>query len=1188
MMRAAVLAACLLALAAGAHAAAAARTFDVTTCTEGHLKLEYVAPRGNDDPIAKCLTSVRLDISSTCQVSLTPLQSSGSHVPGLWAADPDLIGLGPIQNTKWIECPSEARPAIQATTNFASITNPGQKLEAVRRAIIKAFAGHVYGLDEWGNYVHKLEVNDLDFFKGVLMVKRSGDPTYGDYNLMYAVTENTVNLDDVKQDNDVSALSVIEACIDLRQPLNPYDEAEALCLANDVADGPCPANSYPVMMVPDLNEDDEKDTAFKVCGLCPAGTAGDGFGCTSCQAGEYSTIGNDCAKCPIGTYSNAGSSVCIPCPTGTYADTEGTQECLQCPEDSYSWIPGAAACLRCIRGVPEACRGGVCPSGTPEEFKAKSTPATSIVSVSKMGALGSNDVCDLAGEFEIPALTKCTSWKEDSPSLQLAFRVAGDCSIQISPITDPSCADPTDPRTSDVEGNDAYNADVHPYGKTEMRGYYTWDADTDVFSIRSLFGVQIDDHTPKDAAIMLAVEKLAGDELSLKIFGATTNAAKATLFPVVDALPIQPEICTSTLRVLGGDILGATPAPVDACPPGSYYDTEEMCPTCPVGFSCPGNEDPELAKIVPCSPNTYNPFLGFSGDCQECTGLGLDTYTSYAAAQQCDVDRVDLACDSDDYKNEGSFAYEQASQLCQKCAAGTWRNYEASTECEPCPEGTYSAEGDATCKACPPGEYNPLQGLADQFEITGYNCVVCAEGSVALNFATFADATATLGALGDNPLVPGATVCDACPAGTFLPDYKMGCVQCIDDTYRAGDATPENNVCKPIPAGYRLLNAGDKTAIDLCPKGQVSFYTSANQDNGDRVPAGKPEACIACAALADELLTNEWAHTFAPRKGMTQCIPCPGGTIPSNTGSGATYATFSCKACGNGLFRDAYTKSASCAPCGPGKEVGPSSKMACSMCRAGTYMNATRAGKTTTEANTCDLCPIHTYRPAMGALSCLPCPRGTQTSNTGNVECTACPIGYHNNQAGTACEAADKGTFVNTTGAYVSTPCPKGTWNNEQAQDNCNPCAPGKYSNTFGSTECKTCAAGTYSAGQATACKDCRPGYFAPAGAAACSPCKPGTYAPVGTSATCKLCPKGYQCPTNAMKAVGSCPKGTFSNKEGNKQCTPCPTNTYSNGGGAAPTAVMACIKCAPGTNTRGLVGQSKCQVIRPQVKRLF
>ena len=328
MMRAAVLAACLLALAAGAHAAAAARTFDVTTCTEGEALLRGGVWRGGHTCCAQhwwlavgtglgrpgllgsraapvvqpeartaaplvlpphvrppsphpCLqvtssssmsrpgaTTTPLPSASplsawtsapparwehrgacrlrhpparhlaqpaccsgwpaapepcpaaqrrpawhvlpspsvhghprtrtpplspppppSLQVSLTPLQSSGSHVPGLWAADPDLIGLGPIQNTKWIECPSEARPAIQATTNFASITNPGQKLEAVRRAIIKAFAGHVYGLDEWGNYVHKLEVNDLDFVKGVLMVKRSGDPTYGDYNLMYAVTE---------------------------------------------------------------------------------------------------------------------------------------------------------------------------------------------------------------------------------------------------------------------------------------------------------------------------------------------------------------------------------------------------------------------------------------------------------------------------------------------------------------------------------------------------------------------------------------------------------------------------------------------------------------------------------------------------------------------------------------------------------------------------------------------------------------------------------------------------------------------------------------------------------------------------------------------------------------------------------------------------------------------------------------
>ncbi|KAL4447452.1 hypothetical protein ABPG75_004671 [Micractinium tetrahymenae] len=273
---------------------------------------------------------------------------------------------------------------------------------------------------------------------------------------------------------------------------------------------------------------------------------------------------------------------------------------------------------------------------------------------------------------------------------------------------------------------------------------------------------------------------------------------------------------------------------------------------------------------------------------------------------------------------------------------------------------------------------------------------------------------------------------------------------------------------------------------------------------------------------------------------MTSCVPCPGGTVPTHTAP-----TDKCLACPNGQYRDAYTVSATCTDCGPGNEVGPSSKMACTQCRPGTYMTAVRAAGSGTSANTCDMCPQHTYRPTYGATSCLPCPCGTNTANTGNTECTACPIGYYNNAA----------------------------------NDNCNPCPPGKYANTLGSKECK-----------ATSCLDCKPGYSAPAGAAACSPCRPGTYAPDAKSATCKLRPKGFHCPTNAMSKQGPCPRGTFSNKEGLKLCAPCPANTYSLDGGtaASTTAVMACVKCAPGTNTRGLVGPSKCQVIRPQVKRLL
>ena len=48
----------------------------------------------------------------------------------------------------------------------------------------------------------------------------------------------------------------------------------------------------------------------------------------------------------------------------------------------------------------------------------------------------------------------------------------------------------------------------------------------------------------------------------------------------------------------------------------------------------------------PRAADTYNPYLGSSEPCISCadaTTVSLG-YTSYAAAAQCDVDRVDLDC----------------------------------------------------------------------------------------------------------------------------------------------------------------------------------------------------------------------------------------------------------------------------------------------------------------------------------------------------------------------------------------------------------------------------------------------------------------------------------------------------------------------------------------------------------------
>jgi hypothetical protein len=116
----------------------------------------------------------------------------------------------------------------------------------------------------------------------------------------------------------------------------------------------------------------------------------------------------------------------------------------------------------------------------------------------------------------------------------------------------------------------------------------------------------------------------------------------------------------------------------------------------------------------------------------------------------------------------------------------------------------------------------------------------------------------------------------------------------------------------PPRTGYKLKVKDVHVEIELCPKGTVSFYENGNQGTGLRVPFSKQNACIACADLDVELGiedTPAWAHTFAARKGMTQCVPCPGGTIPFTVGG----ATYQCKACPNGTYRDAYLKR--CAPC---------------------------------------------------------------------------------------------------------------------------------------------------------------------------------------------------------------------------------------------------------------------------------
>ena len=124
------------------------------------------------------------------------------------------------------------------------------------------------------------------------------------------------------------------------------------------------------------------------------------------------------------------------------------------------------------------------------------------------------------------------------------------------------------------------------------------------------------------------------------------------------------------------------------------------------------------------------------------------------------------------------------------------------------------------------------------------------------------------------------SVCRACPAGT----------------YRSGDAAPENNACRPIPAGYLADANSGASEISPCPRGSASYWTDA----ATRVPpaAGGSTACQPCAEYGP--------HTFAPREGMAACLACQGGAYPTRSADALPGAD-QCSECPQNTFRPFQT-----------------------------------------------------------------------------------------------------------------------------------------------------------------------------------------------------------------------------------------------------------------------------------------
>jgi hypothetical protein len=273
----------------------------------------------------------------------------------------------------------------------------------------------------------------------------------------------------------------------------------------------------------------------------------------------------------------------------------------------------------------------------------------------------------------------------------------------------------------------------------------------------------------------------------------------------------------------------------------------------------------------------------------------------------------------------------------------------------------------------------------------------------------------------------------------------------------------------PFTNEFTSIDGGDNLRTSLSPDGTPYILQSYSRN-----PAGlaKPYRLLQVLTFRGEF----------PLAGHVQCVPCPGSSVPSASGSNSV-----------------------CTSCLPGFQ--PTSSGGCSSCGVGAWSQGGNA------ACTC----VPGFVSASADQGCIKCIRYDVSSATGSTSCTTCPTLLVPSANHTSCDKCPAGTYVSP--SYVS-------------DYSCRDCGVGFYSPSPGMTSCVACPAETYT--NRSASSSCTPcpagtsnrGATGQSSVTSCIPCSPGTYG------------------ANAGSTCAACPSGTFSQAAGTTECTPCPAGT--------------------------------------------
>ena len=629
--------------------------------------------------------------------------------------------------------------------------------------------------------------------------------------------------------------------------------------------------------------------------VCLDGTYANGTTCSQCSAGSYCVNGVS-RSCPVQTYSNgSGLSTCVPCPVGYNTTSTGALSCLVCESNAYanigtpytapaqleygtSWTsfpnynlgwayffarPGPTTLTRLSTTEyygTGAIQVGIMGSVPAVSLEFSLTTKIALLQHSYPAILGMQYSITISAARRLDVCGGCcpANMQANQGVFRIAWREKGDSVYQTvysttAMIPGISCTNymtsaAFTPTTTPIDIafiNDGTGAS----GLDNTATHEEW-----IVRISSIVVTAI----PFNGCVKCPSNTLSNGAACVCLNGTYANGANCS------------QCLAGSFCVNGASY---------QCQPGKFSNTTgaTACLNCMVGSFSNYSGSPVCFS---CLAGTYSNVTGVSA----CVGCSTGLYSSLGASV-CSTCTSNKAVYSNQCRCAPGYVGDANCFLCQSntfCPGG-FANYSI-----PCLNGTYSVPGSWSSSqcVCPNSSYyngtnctcsaGYYKVLNSSLPLAGWQCVVCAKGSVCAND------TASTCANGTYASAIGMSACSACNSGSFSLTNASTCALCAMGKFASASGSDQCSVC-----GIGVYaNATGKSECTACDAGKFNAVpgstTCAECAIGTFANSTASSSCSGCAA-----------NTYASAPGSAECVLCPDFSFSppfSNTSGACTCA----------------------------------------------------------------------------------------------------------------------------------------------------------------------------------------------------------------------------------------------------------------------------------------------------------